>query len=58
MYDYNNKNKSKEDRVHKWYSVNIKNTSTSPYKREGLLYSIWIRLKPFLPFTSTKGCCK
>ena len=51
-------NIDKETRVHEWYSVDMEKETTPPYKREGLLYSIWKRVKLFLPFTSTKGCCK
>ena len=51
-------NIDKEQRVHEWYSVDIKKDTTPPYKRGRVLYRIWERVKTLLPFTSTKGCCK
>ena len=53
-------NIDKEQRVHEWYSVDIKKDKRTnfPYKREGLLYRIWERIRTLSPFTSTKGCCK
>ena len=60
MYNYNNKDRSKEEGLNDWYSVDINKPKSpkSPYKRIGLLYSIWKRIKILSPFTSTKGCCK
>lgn len=53
-------NIDKETRVHEWYSVDIKTDkrTNSPYKRIGLLYSIWERIKKLSPFISKGGCCK
>jgi len=62
MYDYNNKDKTLEEGLNDWYlSLNTERDKTHTYKESRvtqILQRIWKAVKPFLPFTSTKGCCK
>jgi len=62
MYDYNNKDKTLEEGLNDWYlSLHSDKDRTHTHKESRvtqILQRIWKKVKPFLPFTSTKGCCK
>lgn len=60
MYNYNNKDKSKEDGLQEWYQSLTQTTThnTNPHRRERDIFSMVNKLLKLIPTNSTKGTSK